>query len=63
MTTLSEKIKEALNWNLQTSEYEKKLENYVAATYDAGSEIDFFKIWYDSDKKMAEAAWQVFKKD
>ncbi len=45
MQTLSKKIKEMLATNLKTEEYERKLENYVAAVYDVGFELNYTKLW------------------
>lgn len=61
MTTLASKIKEVLKVNLNNQEYERKLEKYVAANYDAGYEVDFFDVWYGRDKDLAESAWQIYK--
>lgn len=36
MTTLSEKIKQALKMDLNTKEYQTRLENFTAAAYDVG---------------------------
>lgn len=45
MATLSKKIKELLSMDLNNSEYERRLENYVAAAFDAGFNINYHKAW------------------
>jgi len=49
LTSLSKKIKELLRLDLKTSQYEKQLENYVAAALDVGFDINYRKIWYEKD--------------
>lgn len=61
MTTLSAKIKEVLATNLHTDEYERKLENYVAAVFDAGFDYDgIVKAWGGDG---ANALWNVYKNE
>ena len=50
MTTLAAKIGELLKINLKTEEYERRLENYVAAVYDTGFILNYGKVW-EGDKK------------
>lgn len=45
ITTLAAKIREALKLNLNTKEYQRNLENYVAAAFDVGHKVDFRKMW------------------
>lgn len=63
MTTLSRKIKEVLSINLKTEDYEKKLENYVAAAYDKGFKLDYWSIWERGKKEDMEYVWQIFKEE
>lgn len=63
-TTLSKKIKEVLALNLQTDEYEKRLENFVAVAFDAGFNLDYVAIWERGENKEAlEFLWQVYEKE
>jgi len=63
MTTLAKKIKEVLQINLKTEDYERRLENYVAAVYDKGFELDYWGIWERDKKGNMEYLWQMFKKE
>jgi hypothetical protein len=65
LSTLSKKIKELVETNLSTPEYEKKLENYIAATYDSSFNVDYIKIWEDGESSGStnEQLWQVYKKE
>lgn len=64
MTTLAEKIKEILKVNINTSDYEQKLENFVAAAYDTGLAIDYSGMWErGSDEKKKNDLWQFYKKE
>jgi hypothetical protein len=62
MTTLTEKIKQALKVNLETEEYERRLENYVAAVYDTGFNYKYAKAWVQGGEDM-EVLWQIYKKE
>lgn len=62
MTTLAQKIKQVLATDLNTAEYEKKLENYVAAAYDIGFDVDYLGLWYQGKGDMEEL-WQIYKKE
>lgn len=61
MTTLSKRIKEVLTFNLETDEYDRRLENYVAAAYDTGMDFDYMALWFygGTDKDM-EVLWQSY---
>ena len=63
MTTLSQKIKEVLKVNLATAEYERRLENYVAAAYDTGLAQDYWGFWERNEKIDMEALWQFWKRE
>ena len=63
MTTLAKKIKEILALNLKTEEYEKRLENYVAAAYDAGFDFDFAGAWGGGSEESFNSLWQAYKKE
>lgn len=45
LSTLASKIVEVLSIDLDTSEYEQGLINYVAAMYDVGLESNYVEIW------------------
>jgi hypothetical protein len=62
MTTITEKIKQALEANLETEEYERRLENYVAAVYDTGFNYKYAKAWVQGGENM-ETLWQIYKKE
>src|SRR3989344_5552042 len=61
-TALPRKIKEVLSINLRTEDYEGKLENYVAAIFDAGSSFNYGDIWSKGagDK---EELWRIYKRE
>jgi len=61
MTTLSVKIKEILAVNLKTAEYERRLENYVAAAYDTGFKYDFEGAWGGASKESTDNLWRILK--
>lgn len=62
MTTITEKIKQALGADLKTEEYERRLENYVAAVYDTGFNYKYAKAWVQGGEDM-EILWQIYKKE
>lgn len=65
MTTLTKKIKEVLQTPLNTEKYERHLENYVAAAYDTGFDMEYNKIWEEGteNKKRMELLWDTYKKE
>ena len=52
MTTLGEKISQILQVNLRTPEYERRLENFVAAAYDTSFSCDYVRVWEEGDTKQ-----------
>ena len=62
-TTLSSKIKEVLSLNLKTPEYERRLENFVAAIMDTGFVFDYWGVWDRAKKEDMTVLWQVYKKE
>jgi len=62
MTTISPKIKEALKANLKTEEYERQLENYVAAVLDAGFKYRYNDLW-ERNKGDKEEFWRIYRKE
>lgn len=64
--SLSKKIKEVLGINIRTEEYEKKLENFVAAAYDVGMDVNYLKIWQEpgkTDTTSTEKLWNFYKEE
>ena len=62
-TTLSAKIKEVLAVDLHTAEYESRLENYVAAAYDAGFIFNYWGVWERNEKEDMEVLWQAYQNE
>ena len=60
MITLSKKIREVLNINLKTEDYERRLENYIAAVYDVGFDFNYGKTWERGEGDMEEL-WRLYK--
>lgn len=63
MTTLATKIKEVLKKDLFSKEYERHLENYVAAAYDTGFDADYFRLWEKGGNDGKEDLWQSYKSE
>jgi len=63
MTTLSQKIKEVLKIDLRNEDYERRLENYVAAAYDLGFEFDYWGVWERNEQDDMGLFWRVWKKE
>jgi len=63
MTTLSARIKEVLKINLETEEYERRLENFVAAVYDTGFDFPYEIFWAKGKGSDTEVLWQIYKKE
>lgn len=60
MRTLSKKIKEMLQKNFYTNEYERKLENFVTAAYDCGFDVDYVKVW-EGKKEGIDKLWKIYR--
>lgn len=63
MSLLSKKIKEMLNKNLKTEEYERRLENFVAAVYDIGFDFKYATFWTKGKGDDKEVLWQTYKNE
>jgi len=63
ISTLNIAIKEVLSKNLNTENYERGLENYVAAAYDTGFSVDYIAAWEQGKQELQEPLWQVYKKE
>ena len=63
MKTLSAAIKKALAMNFDNPEYERRLENYVAATYDTGFDSNYLAAWEKGEKEHLDGIWKAYKKE
>jgi hypothetical protein len=63
LTTLSEKIKTVLAANLHTTQYELKLENYVAAAYATGFDLDYSGIWQQGKRDKLDNLWELYREE
>ncbi len=63
MTTISKKIKEVLKINLETEEYERRLENFVAAVYDTGFDFKYTTVWEKGKGDNMENLWKLYKNE
>jgi len=63
MTTLSRKIKEILNLDFCNQEYERKLENFVAAVYDVGFNFKYNDLWVKGGKENLDSFWEIYKSE
>jgi len=64
MTKLPEKVKELLTVNLETSTYEKELEDFVASAYDCGFAINYITMWEQGkNKEEREKLWQAYAEE
>lgn len=63
MTTIGEKMKELLALDLKTPEYERKLENFLAAAYDTGIRFSYWEAWEKGQTDNMEVLWASYKKE
>lgn len=68
MPTLAAKIKKVLTINLNTDEYERRLENFVAAVYDTAINLDYLNVWQQINKNRRkendmEDLWLFYKNE
>ncbi len=63
LTTLTNKIREVMKLDLNTPEYEFRLENYVSAAYDTGFNFNWAAAWFTDEKPDLEPLWLLFKKE
>lgn len=52
LTTLSAAIKKHLSADMHSDIYERRLENYVAAVFDAGFKYNYAKTWEEGDVRI-----------
>ncbi len=62
METMALAIKKALKLDTKTAEYERRLENYIAAVYDVGFNFDYGKAW-DWGGENLEPFWRLYLKE
>jgi hypothetical protein len=58
--TLAKTLKEHLNADVSSAAYERKIEQYVAAAFDTGYEVDYWGTW-EGDPRGLELTWKMFK--
>lgn len=63
MTILTAKIKDVLRMNLNNNNYERRLENYVAAALDTGFNINYSDIWSKGKTDDLEKLWGVYRRE
>jgi len=63
MSTITLKMEELIKMDLSNKEYERKLENFVAAVYDVGFNVDYFLIWEKGSGKDKEELWEIYKRE
>jgi len=63
MTTLTTKIKEVLKIDLNTAEYERRLENFVAAVYDTGFDFKYETFWAKGRGDNIENLWAIYRRE
>lgn len=61
LITLASVIKKALVVNLDNTDYERKLLNFVAAAYDVGSDADYVGIWWNKTTDKIEDMWRMYR--
>ncbi len=54
ISNLDESINQAIKININSKEYDKKLENYVKSAFDAGFSCDWDKIWEEKSFNESE---------
>lgn len=63
ISTLSSKIKKVLKINLNNKEYERRLENYVAAAFDEGFDFKYQVVWSKGRGDDMDVLWRLYKKE
>ncbi len=62
LSSLAGKIKLLLQVDLDTDEYDKRLENYVAAAFETGFDFNYFRVW-EKGKGDMESLWEIYQKE
>lgn len=63
MTTLSAKIKQVLKTDITTEEYERRLENFVAAVFDVGFNFKYSLVWSKGKGDNMDNLWKIYKNE
>jgi hypothetical protein len=61
LTTLEGVIAERIGKKFGGPDYERRLENYVAAVYDTGYEVDYMAAWEDARTDEHDVLWRMYK--
>lgn len=61
LTTLGGAIRSALALDTNTPEYERRLEYFVAAAFDAGFDLPYAAIWAGERDDLLPKLWEVYK--
>jgi len=59
-TTLAVKIKEVLKVNLKTTDYEIRLQNFVAAAFDTGFDLNYVRAWNKGCQQDLDRLWELY---
>ncbi len=62
MGTMTLAIKNALSLDTSSLEYERRLENYIAAVYDIGFDFKYQKAWERGGEDL-EQFWRLYRKE
>lgn len=62
MATITKAIKQALALDTRSAEYDRRLENYIAAVYDVGFDFKYYKAW-EKGGEDKEQLWRLYKKE
>ncbi|MEK7585326.1 MAG: hypothetical protein AAB455_02350 [Patescibacteria group bacterium] len=63
LQTLAKKIKEILSISLHSADYERRLENFVAAAYDTNLKVNYIDLWEKGKLAERENLWQSYKQE
>ncbi|MBI4779210.1 CDP-glycerol glycerophosphotransferase family protein [Candidatus Falkowbacteria bacterium] len=62
MQTMAAVIKRALALDTSSSEYQRRLENYIAAVFDIGFDFKYMKAWERGGEDIEEL-WRLYKNE
>lgn len=63
LTTLTRAVAERIGQKLGGPEYERRLENYVAAAYDTGYQLNYISMWEEDNRTQAELLYRVYREN
>ncbi|MBI4138619.1 hypothetical protein HY479_00520 [Candidatus Uhrbacteria bacterium] len=63
VSTISTTIRERLRADLRTPDYERRLENFVAAAYDTGFDIPYVSVWEGKDAELLNPLWETYRQE